>query len=330
MSSQALQQEENIMNQCDFVGIDISKLKFDAQMLINDKSHHRVFENNLSGCKAFLAWINKYSQDAWVCMESTGHYSELLADFLHTQKIKVSVVNPFQIKHFAKAKLNRNKNDKLDAKTIREFGAVMRPALYVPRPARQKQAREHVQLLDSLKKQRTQLKNQLESISSKSIKKEIHAIINALSKRIDKLEKQLVQLVKEDEVFFHAVELLKSIQGLGFISAISLLAYLPDITYFKNAKQLAAFIGVSPRQRESGQFVGKTCLSKFGNSRLRAVLYMPALTLKKASSFFYPFVQRLERNGLKPKAIVGALMRKLVHIIFGVLKSNRPFDPVLV
>ena len=111
MSSQALQQEESTMNQCDFVGVDISKLKFDAQILINDKSHHRVFENNLSGCKAFLAWVNKYSQNAWVCLEATGHYSELLAEFLHTQKVNVSVINPFQIKHFAKAKLNRNKTD---------------------------------------------------------------------------------------------------------------------------------------------------------------------------------------------------------------------------
>ena len=99
-----------------------------------------------------------------------------------------------------------------------------------------------------------------------------------------------------------------------------MLAYLPDISHFKNAKQLAAFIGVSPRQRESGQFVGKTCLSKFGNSKLRAVLFMPALTLKKSTSFLKPFIQRLEKNGLKPKAIVGALMRKLVHIVFGVLE----------
>ena len=318
------------MSQYVFVGVDISKLKFDAQILLQEKFHHREFENNPSGCKSFLTWINKYSQSTWVCMEATGHYSELLANFLYDHKVSVSVVNPFQIKYFAKARLNRNKNDILDAKTIAEFGMLMRPELYTPRCPKQQQIRESIQLIDALKKQRIQLQNKLESIQSKSIKKETQAIINLLKKRIDKLEKTLENEIKNDEAFVRLVELLESIQGIGRMSAIKLLAYFPDISNFKNAKQLAAFIGVSPRQRKSGKFVGKTCLSKFGDSRLRTVLYMPALVLKKPSSYLSPFIQRLEKNGLRPKAIIGALMRKLVHIIFGVLKNNRPFDPALI
>lgn len=314
----------------DFIGVDISKLKFDAHLLLEEKNYHHIFENTLAGCKAFLAWIKKYSQQAWVCLEATGYYGDLLAGFLHQEGITVSVVNPLQIKHFAKAKLNRNKNDRLDARTIAEFGKVMKPRTYVPPPSEQKQIREAVQLIDSLKKHRTQLENQLESVTFEKVRREFKAMIRHLTKQIDKLEKELKEAVSKNKDMAQTVALLESIKGIGFTTTISLIAYLPDLRFFKNAKQLAAFVGVSPKQRESGQYKGKTCLSKFGNPRLRAALYMPALGLKKASSFLRPFIQRLEKNGLKPKAIVGALMRKLLHIIFGVLKSNKPFDLQLV
>lgn len=328
--SSVLTERKNTMIQCTFVGVDIAKLKFDAKIIHEAKDYHRVFENNLTGFKAFLSWIKKYAQSPWVCMEATGHYSEPLADFLYSQKIAISVVNPLQIKYFAKAKLNRNKNDKLDARVIGEYAEIMKPKLYKPRSLQQKEIREHVQLIDSLKKQCIQFKNQLESISSKGIKKEILSAITHIQKRTDKLEGKLKQLAQKDESFSRAIELLQSIKGVGFTTAISLLAYLPDISLFKTPKQLAAFMGVSPKQKESGQYKGKTCMSKFGNPRIRTVLYMPALVVKGKNPAFKLFIERLEKSGLRPKAIVGALMRKLVHIIFGMLKNNQPFDPALV
>ena len=114
------------------------------------------------------------------------------------------------------------------------------------------------------------------------------------------------------------------------MSAIQFLVNIPDIDDFEKAKQLAAFIGVSPQQNESGKFKGQTKMSKYGHDSLRKLLYMPALSAKNTNEHLKPFVSRLKNKGMTPKAIVGAVMRKLVYIIFGILKSNKPFNPALV
>jgi transposase len=318
------------MIQFDFVGVDVSKDKFDAALLFDDKNLHKIFDNSITGFKLFNTWLKKHSQNPWVCMEATGHYSEHLANFLLQKKIRVSVVNPLQIKHFLKAKLTRNKNDKVDALGIGSYCKTMRPNLYQAVSSSQKELRELVQLIEMLKNQLQQLKNQLSSLQSTSAKQAIKIAIKDLEKRIASLEKKVDQKVEQNEHFSSTVELITSIKGLGKWSACALLAYLPDIALFDTPKQLAAFIGVSPRQKQSGKFVGKTCLSKFGNPKLRKILYMPALTLKRCNTALKPFVTRLENKKLKPKAIVGALMRKLVHILFGILKSRQPFNPCLV
>jgi transposase len=316
-----------------FVGIDVSKDKFDTTLLLEAKNVHKVFENSPSGFKKLLAWLLKHQvskSSLWVCMEATGHYSELLANFLLTESIRVSVVNPLQIKHFLKAKLTRNKNDKVDSNGIAEFAKVMRPPFYVAIPANKKELREKIQLVDTLKNQVQQLKNQLSSIQSSSVKESLEKAIADLEKHIKLLEEEIGKNVDQEEQFSSFVNLIISIKGFGKTSAYRLLAYLPDLALFEKPKQLAAFIGVSPKQKESGKFIGKTCLSKFGNPRLRKTLYMPALSVKQFNTAFKPFINSLEKKGLKPKAIVGALMRKLVHIIFGMVKSQKPFDPKLV
>ena len=122
---------------------------------------------------------------------------------------------------------------------------------------------------------------------------------------------------------------LLDIKGIGLASAHAILAYLPDIHQFGSAKALAAYAGLSPKQRESGTFKGKTCVSKYGSEGLRKSLYMAALSAKRYNEHLRPFVLRLEKNGLKPKAIIVAVMRKLLHIIYGMFKHDRSFDPSL-
>jgi len=318
------------MTQFQFIGVDIAKAKFDVALLTDKHPQQAVFDNNLAGFKLFLKWLKKHSQQPWVCMEATGHYSELLAEFLAQAAIKVSVVNPLQIKYFAKATLTRNKNDILDARVIAQYCANMQPRVFKPRSKQQKNIRELIQLLDTVKNQKVLFENQKESIQSPTARKEILLIIQQLSRRIQRILVKIENLVQNDKQMKHKVTLLTSIKGIGPLTAYRILAYLPDLNQFNNAKQLAAFVGVSPKQKQSGQFVGKTCLSKFGHARLRNAFYMPALVAKNHNQALRPFTQRLENNGLAPKAIVGAMMRKLVHIVFGVLKSNSPFNPALV
>lgn len=315
----------------DFIGIDVAKEKFDVFLQKgNGTVAQGVFDNNQLGFKEFMRWIKQNGPTPWIGMEATGHYSELLAEFLVLEGMKVSVVNPVQIKYFAKVKLSRNKNDRVDARIIAHYIQAMNPPLFQPRSAEQKYIRELIQLEETLKAQKTQLKLQLSCSQSKLIKKEFEKTIMLLDKRLKEIAKTLEEVLKAHSEWQHRVELLSSIKGIGKLSAYRLLAYLPDISLFKSAKQLAAFIGVSPKQKQSGKYAGKTKLSKLGNPRLRSILYMPALNAKRHSLELQPFVNRLRDKGLAPKAIVGAVMRKLVHIIFGVLKNDTVFNPQLI
>jgi transposase len=160
-------QEEFTMTTPEFIGIDVAKDKFDGCLLKEDGSLvQKMFPNTPSGFEAFVLWTKEQCQTPWVCMEATGHYSEILAEALVCQGIKVSVVNPVQIKYFAKVKLSRNKNDKVDAKIIAHYAHLMNPPLFKPRSPAQKYVRELIQLEDTLRTQRTQLKLQLSCTQS--------------------------------------------------------------------------------------------------------------------------------------------------------------------
>src|ERR1044072_8153770 len=149
------------MNYNEFIGIDVAKDKFDVCFLKEESYIFKTFHRTKAGLKSFLNYIKKYSENPLVCMEATGHYSEEIADFLCEHEIHVSVINPIQIKYFTKVKLSRNKNDIVDAKIIADYCKTMQPRLYQPRSLEQKYIRELIQLEDTLKNQKIQLKNQL-------------------------------------------------------------------------------------------------------------------------------------------------------------------------
>ena len=281
------------MSQRKIVGIDVAKDKLDVCLLKEEGSTHQVFANTDSGFKTLLSWLTEEENKCWVCMEATGHYSEQLGDFLVAAGIKVSIVNPVQIKYFSRVKLSRNKNDKVDAKIIAEYCRLMKPRLFEPRTPDQKYIRELIQLEDTLKVQSGQLKNQLRCAQSPLIKEQFEQILTSLDKELKDLAVKIELAIEKNKNFQQLVDLLASIKGFGKLSAYRFLAFVPDLSSFKSAKQLAAFIGVSPKQKESGKYTGKTCLSKLGNPRLRNILYMPALSAERFNESLHPFVIRL-------------------------------------
>lgn len=137
-------------------------------------------------------------------------------------------------------------------------------------------------------------------------------------------------LIDSDASFSRLSDLLKTIPGVAEVTAHKLLAYLPDLTVFNNVKEFAAYIGVTPVQRQSGKWMGHTRMSKLGNSTFRKALYLPAISAKRFNQALASFVKRLQSRGLKPKAVIGAVMRKLAHMIYGMLKSGQAYDPKLV
>lgn len=317
------------MIQENFVGIDISKDKFDAAILVSSGKYlDKVFENTTTGIKEFHQWLLKHTQTPWVCMEATGHYGRKLADFLHKKAIPVSVINPLRIKNFGKAILMRNKNDRLDARLIAQFGQAMRPRLYMPKNAEQKAMNDLVNLLNTLKMQLIQFTNQLPSIESKVAIKMTKKCILKQKKDIADVESKLAESVEQDADFKEQLALMTSIKGVGKLTSYRVLARIQDVGSFESAKQFAAFIGVAPRQCQSGKFQGKTRMSCLGDAGLRKGLYMAAMVAKRHNAALQPFVKRLAAAGKAPKAIIGAVMYKLARWIFAVLKYNKPFDMV--
>jgi transposase len=318
--------KEHIMTNYQFIGVDVSKDKFDISL---DK-HSSVFQMNKEGFKKFITFLRKHTLNPWVCMEATGYYSEILADYLYAQKIRVSVINPLQIKRYAQSQLVRNKNDILDAKVIEDYGKLFQPRVYSPRSQQQKEIRDLVKLLDQLKGQSVQLKNQLSSTQGELAKKLIKKSIATLDKNIELVIQNIDSIIKKDPDLLQNINLLNTVKGIGDITSYKILGWIPDLSQFSSAKQFAAFIGVTPKQNQSGRYQGKTVISKTGNPALRKALYMAALVAKRFNEHLQPFVRRLKEANKAPKAIVCAVMRKLAHIIFGILKHQTEFNPKLV
>jgi transposase len=314
------------MTQYQFVGVDVAKDKFDVALEMDAICYQECFKNDNKGYRAFSKWLNKHSAQPWICMEATGHYSELIADYLFANGIRVSVVNPLQIKSFARAKLARNKTDQLDAKIIADYCEKMQPRTFVSRSESHKELKDLTNLLDTLKEQLVRLTNQLHSARSDSAKKTIRKLIKALENEIVKVEKLIDEIIKKNALLNENMNLITSIKGVGKQTAYKIISHIPDMSCFANAKQFAAFIGVSPRRHQSGNYEGKTRISKMGNANLRKIFYMAALVAKRFNERLQPFVMRLKMHGKAPKSIICAVMRKLAHMIFGILKNKKPFD----
>lgn len=314
-----------------FIGIDIAKENFDMALLDESSNYsNKVFKNSTSGFKTLFSCIEKYNKcEIHVCMEATGHYGYALSAFLFAKGIKVSVVNPMQIKGFGKSELVRTKNDKIDAKVIARFCKAINPRLWEPTPKNIVILRGYVKRLDSLKHLKYREENKLDS-STEDMKNMILQLIKFIDTQIDEIKKKVNDHMANDEQLSKQNELLKTIPGIGPETIPQILAYISDINKFSSAKQVAAFAGLNPKQHLSGSSVrGRTILSKVGNSQLRKSLYFPAIVAKKHNPVIRKFCENLTKSNKAPKVIICAAMRKLLHIIYGVLKYEKVFSEQL-
>ena len=315
------------------VGIDVAKRKFDIALLISNKIKTKVFDNTPSGHKAFSEWLGERGaipEHTHLCMEATGPYSETLATNLVAEGWRVSVVNPARIKGFAQGELARNKTDRADAALLARFCIAMRPSLWTPPPVEWRELRGWVDRLQVLKEMHQQESNRMEAHLASGqarLAQDIQTHLDWLNKQITELERSINDHIDRHPDLKRDAELLGSIPGIGDTTIAKVLAYAGDVRRFANAKALASFIGVTPRQRLSGTSVkGRTMMSRTGHSELRRALYMPGLVARRHNPVLKMFGDRLSATGLAPKAVVGAVMRKLAHLIYGVISSGKPFD----
>jgi transposase len=309
------------------LGIDVSKQTFDVALLMGNKLKHKTFTNNLKGYHALLAWLNKHdAHELHACMEATGIYGEALAEYLYDHEINISIVNPARVKGFAQSELLRTKTDKVDAGLIARFCFALEPSLWQPMPIEIRQCRDLVRRLEALGNMHRQESNRLEGASD-VIAAQLHDHLAYLDAEMKKVKKMIKQHIDNHPDMKQRKALLESIPGIGEATINVILSEFGNITQFKNAKALAAFIGVAPKTRESGTSLrSRARMSKMGRSNLRKAFFMPALVALRYNPLIMELKLRLTKAGKSKMAIVGAAMRKLVHIIYGVLKNGLPFD----
>lgn len=314
-----------------FLGVDISKSIFDVALLLqNDKYKHKKFDNKENGFSELVLWLNKQEvQEVHICMEATGTYGEALATYLYDAGYKVSVVNPAQIKGFAKSELSRVKTDKADAKLIARFCRAMEPKAWQPKALYIRELRALVRRLEALQGMYLQENNRLKTTSSEIVQSSIETVMRKLDEQIKMVKKMIQDHIDRHPDLRDKKVLLDSIPGIGEATIGQILAFM-QVEDFENARQLAAFVGLNPKPFQSGTSVrGRTRLSKTGDSNLRKAFYMPAITAKRYNPIIKAFCERLKNTGKGNMLIIGAAMRKLVHIIYGILKSGKSFDPTL-
>ena len=319
--------KEHIMSKT-VLGIDVAKKKFDVLLMFGEKMLKRVFDNSPKGFALLQGWLmSLHIGELHACMEATGVYGEALAEFLHEKGYRVSVVNPLRIKGFAKSDLQRNKTDPADARTIAEFCLARNPRDWHPIPAEVKLLQDMTRRVEALAGMLGAEQNRLEA-ASRSVRPSLKRIIRTLEKEIENVERLIKEHIDDHPDLKQQSDLLKSIPGIGQKTAQVLLGEI-EFSRFESARSLAAQAGVTPGKHASGNSLDWTRLSKLGNSRIRKALYFPAIVAVKHNEIITIFAKRLSQNGKAPMQIVCASMRKLLHIAFGVIKHNRPFDPNL-
>ncbi len=239
------------------------------------------------------------------------------------------MVNPAAIKAFAGSRLSRTKTDRVDAELIARFCLAQAPLAWTPVSAEVRELQALVRRLEALVEMRVAEANRLEAgITVEAVKVSVEELITHLSVQIKHAELLIRKHINNHPGLKVQSALLDSIPGIAQTTAAAILAEIVDITQYKSARQVAAYAGLVPRERTSGSSVrGRTRLSKIGNARLRKALYFPAITALRCSAFFQAWAKGLQERGKCKMSIIGAVMRKLIHLAYGVLKTGKPFDP---
>lgn len=309
-----------------YLGIDIASKKFDVAELCDGNYRCRAFANTSAGFLAFYKWLStENKQDIHACLEATGDYGTGLATFLYERNLKVSVVNPARIKGYGASELSRTKTDRADSKLIARFCKAANPERWKPMPAPVRKLQALVRRISALNGMLRMECNRRENADA-NIQASLDRIINQLKKEIEAVRQELHAHIRSHDELKKQDELIQSVPGIGAISSHLILSFISG-KEFRKAKEVTAYLGLNPRHHQSGSSVrGKTRLSKIGDARLRSALYMPALTALKHNPDIKAFGQRLLLAGKPIMLVVGAVMRKLIHIVFGVLKSNIAFS----
>ena len=324
------------------IGIDVDKkelkvcLLYRAINLDQKVKGHKVFTNNTEGIAALVEWVDKkITTEVQSCyvLETTGVYHEQLAYFLHSKEKVAHVVLAIKAKRYIQSLGYRSKTDKIDAKGLARMGAEQQLEQWQPSLPNLLNLRSITRQIEALKNHKTMFNNQLEAVNhtvfvDKIVEKSILTMIKQLDKQILQLEVKVKSIIEKDTLLNHKYGLVKSLQGIGLMSFAVIVAETNGFALFKSQKQLVSYAGYDVVENQSGKRVGKTKISKKGNSHIRRVLHMPALVAVrlKVPEFEQLFTRVYEKGTIKMKGYV-AVQRKLLTMVYTLWKNDTPYNP---
>lgn len=327
------------MKPTNYVGIDVGSQEIVVVVLRKGKvGKAKTFENNPQGHVALINYLNGKKRKTKVCLEATGTYHfDLAVALSHAQGIEVMVMNPKVVRNFAQALMLRSKTDAVDAQLIAEIAAMLdsQQKFEAWQPPREViiNLRSCERRVVELTRQKSRAKNQLHALEATTSTPEVvldsvRQTIKYLDEQIKQLQQQILAMLETDEQAKEALELIVTVTGIAQTSAINILGELLILPADMTARQWVAHAGLDPRQFTSGSSVNKKPrLSKVGNHHLRSALFMPALSAIRHNLHVKAYFNHLvaELGKVKMQAIC-AVMRKLLHSIYGIFKTKQPFD----
>jgi transposase len=317
-----------------YLGIDVSKATLDCCLLyqgLEGKKKNKQFTNSTKGYDAMLQWLaqqNGIPAQTHIGMEATGCYHEDAAFALHEAGCLVSIINPAQVRYFAKGRAVRTKTDKVDSEVIACFVGTNKPELWQPPTPeiflfKGLLARLHA-LSDDLQREKNRLEKAVSTTPARVIAS-IQASIHFIESEIKRLEDDKNDHINRHPQLKQNKGLLESIPAIGDKTSDALLSIL-QTHHFDSADRFASYLGVVPVEKQSGTMLGKVMLAKNGPSQVRAKLYMAAIVATQYNPHVKKLYERLLAKGKSKMSAIGAAMRKLAHLCFGVWKNQTPYQ----
>lgn len=303
------------------IGIDVAKDKLD--LAIDGQATVQTFHYDDAGLAKIIQYLDQI-QPQLVCLEATGGLQRKLVAELHQAGFKVAVVNPRQIRDFARANNQLAKTDTIDAKMIARFAALLEPRCTEPINVSQQQLRD----LTTRRRQVTEMlvreKNRLSTAADPEVRRMIEEAIKLYQNQIETIEKAQAELIKNDEEAQRRSDIIQSVPGLGPVTASALTCELPELGSL-NRQQIARLIGVAPINRDSGTMRGKRSTGG-GRSQVRKALYMPTLVAIQYNPLIKAFYERLLDSGKPPMVAIIAAMRKLITILNVMIRNGESWN----
>jgi transposase len=301
-----------------FVGVDVSKSHLD--IYLPDSRTRLTIENSEDAIVSNLVKVLKSKKDVLVVMEATGGYESVLVKVLGQRQIAVAVVNPRQVRDFAKGIGKNAKTDSIDAEVISTFGQVVKPAPLAAKSAAEEKLAALVTRRSQLLGVINQENNRLQQTSDHEIQDFIRKSLESLKKQLKEIDTRLEKCVANDTVNARKIEILRSVKGVGPVVISTFLAELPELGKL-NREEIAKLVGVAPLNRDSGTWQGKRFVIG-GRSHVRRVLYMATLVATRFNPKIKAYYQHLLTKGKVKKVAIVACMRKLLTILNTLIKNN--------